>query len=94
MHAQRLSLALQKIGRDRGWAYVSDSFRPHLRRDPKWRQWNRLSRRAALLAMDPQLRGLLNGAAAIRIAASTASSSGVPLEETPLGRSLLANGDG
>jgi hypothetical protein len=88
MDYPKLDIALQKIGRDRTWAYVSDGFKPELRRDPKFRQWQRVSQRVAILAMDPELRRLMNRAAAIRIAATLDDRSPTPLGETPFGREL------
>lgn len=89
MDYPELSIALHKTGRDRGWAYVSDGFKPELRGDTKYRQWRRITARVDILAMDPELRRLMNGAAAIRIAGTLDDRSATPLGETPFGRELM-----
>lgn len=59
MDYHRLQLGLEKHGRDKLFAYVCDSFRPHLRRDKKYQQWRQMLNRVSLKVMSPQERHIL-----------------------------------
>ncbi len=67
MNYRRLDLALQKYGRDNGFAYVCDSYKPQLRGDKKYRQWRRLTIRVSLKAMTPNERRVLQSMLTVRM---------------------------
>lgn len=59
MNYEKLRLNLEKHGRDTGFAYVCDSYKPQLRQTPKYQQWKRLLNRATIKAMTPKERHIL-----------------------------------
>ena len=60
MNYSKLKLSLEQYGRNSHYAYVSDSFKPNLRQDKKYRQWKRLLDKVTLKAMSPNERAMLN----------------------------------
>lgn len=60
MNYNRLLQNLFKFGRDRSWNLVCDSYKPQLRQDKKFQQWQRLCRRCAIKAMSDAERKALN----------------------------------
>lgn len=89
MNYPRLYQGLCKYGRDKLFAYVCDSFRPRLRDDPKYRQWNRLLARVMLKAMTPAERDILQSMLAIRMFRVAVLAN--PSNETQLAQSLCGN---
>ena len=67
MDYNKLLHRLEKYGRDNGYAYVCDSFRPQLRQDKKYQQWKRLVNTATLRAMTPQERRVLDSLLCFRM---------------------------
>lgn len=64
MHSR---LTLEKLGRDSNFAYVCDSYKPHLRLDPKYQQWRRLLNRSQLREMTPNEKHCLHNLLALKI---------------------------
>jgi len=50
---------LESYGRRRGFAYVCESYKPGLRSDPTYRQWQRKLNAAILREMAPRERQVL-----------------------------------
>lgn len=63
---EKLKQNLLKIQRDKNYAYVSDGFMPHLRKDPHFKQVKRILQRLTLATMTPTERNMLHNMLQIR----------------------------
>lgn len=50
---------VEQIGRDLTYAYVSDSFKRHLRSDKHFRKWKRVQQKLTFASMDGESRRIL-----------------------------------
>ena len=64
MNYKKLVISLEKYGRDNNYAYVCDSYKPHLRKDKKYKQWKNvldIARFKALTTKEKEIMQLMLG---------------------------------
>ncbi len=59
MNYGKLKESLLSYGRRSNFAYVSDSYRPHLRQDKKFKQWKRLLNKVTIKSFSDKEREVL-----------------------------------